>query len=556
MSALAPVPQTIDGLFRARVAQSPDARAYSDRGPNGWRHFTWTEAARTVARVRAGLLKSGVQPGDRIGVCAYNSPEWIFCDIAALSLGLTVVPLFFNDRPENTAYCLRDAGVQIVFVDRPVAPEILASGVRGIVALKEVAGVVSLAHWMPEDGDETPPGHDAATLATIVYTSGTTGRPKGVMLTHANITSNVAALLDAIPEVAARDHTFLSFLPLSHMLERTVGGYTAMAIGAHTVFSRGISELAADLRAARPTVLVSVPKVFERSYARMKEEAAASPVRARALGWAQALGYAAYEGRARGLKRIAAGFADLLVARAVRRKLGGRLSYVFMGGAAVSPALLKAFTGLGLRFVQGYGLTETSPVITCNRLADHDLESVGRPLAGLALAFPEGEVCVKGASVMAGYWRNPEATAQVIDGEGYFHTGDLGHLRDGRLYLTGRAKDVIVLSNGEKVAPGDVEQAILEDPVFEQAIVVGEGRGALALVAVSPLADLEDLQARANARLHAFPGYTRIRYVLRVAGPWTVENGLLTPTMKVRRQEVEARYREAIEDLYAQPAHH
>ncbi len=546
-------PATLGELFARRIATTPDEPAYRGYDGRRWRAWSWGEAAREVARVRAAFAASGLSPGDRVGICAYNAPEWVFCDIAALSLGLTVVPLFFNDRPENIAYCLKDAGVRWLFVDRAPAPEILACGLQGIVSFKEVRGVLPFGEWLAAGRKARPSVHDPDPddLATIVYTSGTTGRPKGVMLTHRNILANVGALLAAIPEIAVESHRFLSFLPLSHMLERTVGEFVAVAMGAETVFARGITELAADLASMRPTILVSVPKIFERTYAKMQEEMKRSPRREQLVARASAAGLAVFEGRARGLERLSAWLYDAVVGRAVRRRLGGRLRYVFLGGAPASPRLLAYFTGLGLRFLQGYGLTETAPVISCLHLADRDLASVGRPLANLTLRFLDDEICVKGASIMRGYWNQLEATAEVIDAEGFLHTGDLGRLENGLLYLTGRAKDIIVLSNGEKVAPADVEQAILQDHAFEQALVVGEGRGALALLAVSDIEDETLLCDRANAQLHAFPGYTRIRHVLRVNGPWTIENGFLTPTLKVRRQWIEERYQAAIDGLYA-----
>ena len=548
-------PATLADLLINRIAATGDEPAYRHYDGARWRTWNWHAAGREVARARAAFAASGLRRGDRVGICAYNAPEWVFCDLAALSAGLVVVPLFFNDRPENIAYCLKDAGVRWLFVDRPPAAEILDCGLQGIVSFKETRGVVSFRDWLAAaDGRQVAPAdHGPGDLATIVYTSGTTGRPKGVMLTHGNILANVGALLTALPEVAVETHRFLSFLPLSHMLERTVGEYVAIAMGAETVFSRGITELGEDLKIARPTILVSVPKIFERTYGKMQEELKASPRRQRLVARVSALGLAVYEGRARGLERLLARFADALVGRAVRRRLGGKLRYVFLGGAPAAPRLLGFFTGLGLRFVQGYGLTETAPVISCNRLSDRDLASVGRPLANVTVRFVHDEICVKGPSVMSGYWNLPEATAQAVDAEGYFHTGDLGRLEGGLLYLTGRAKDIIVLSNGEKVAPADVEQAILQDPAFEHALVVGEGRGALALLAVSDTADEQQLRDRANDQLHAFPGYTRIRHVLRVSGPWTIENGFLTPTLKVRRQWIEERYAAAIDALYAAP---
>ena len=548
-------PVVLTDLLTNRIAATGDEPAY--RGYDGvrWRTWNWHAVGREVARARAAFAASGLRPGERVGICAYNAPEWVFCDLAALSLGLVVVPLFFNDRPENIAYCLKDADVRWLFVDRPPAAEILDCGLQGIVSFKETRGVASFRDWLAAaDGQRAAPAnHSADDLATIVYTSGTTGRPKGVMLTHRNILANVGALLAAIPEIAVEAHRFLSFLPLSHMLERTVGEYVAIAMGAETVFSRGITELAEDLKTASPTILVSVPKIFERTYGKMQEELKAKPRRQRLVARASALGLAVYEGRARGLERFSARLADAFVGRAVRRRLGGKLRYVFLGGAPAAPRLLGFFTGLGVRFVQGYGLTETSPVISCNHLSDRDLASVGQPLANVTVRFVNGEICVKGPSVMSGYWKLPEATAQAVDAEGYFHTGDLGRLEGGLLYLTGRAKDIIVLSNGEKVAPADVEQAILQDPVFEHALVVGEGRGALALLAVSDTANEDELRDRANDQLHAFPGYTRIRHVLRVSGPWTIENGFLTPTLKIRRQWIEERYAAAIDALYASP---
>ena len=546
---------TLSALFAARVAATPEALAYTGYEQGSWQSFTWREAQVQVARVRAGLARSGLVPGDRIGICAYNSPLWVFCDLAALSLGLTVVPLFFNDRPENTAYCVQDAGVRLLFVDSPPSPEVMACPLKGIVSLKEVPGVVSFAHWLPITDDTPAVAQDISPdLATIVYTSGTTGRPKGVMLTHRNILANVEALVQAIPEIAAGTHRFLSFLPLSHMLERTVGQYVAIAMGAQTVFSRGIAELGADLKVAKPTILVSVPKIFERSYARIQEGLKESPMKARLVARAAGLGFLVHQGEAGWMDRLRARFYDALIGRAVRSRLGGRLRYVFLGGAPASPALLAFFTGMGLHFIQGYGLTETAPVISCNRLADRDLRSVGRLLSGFELRFEKDELCVRGPSVMRGYWHNPEATAQVFDSEGFFHTGDLGRMQDGLLYLTGRAKDIIVLSSGEKVAPADVEQAILQDPIFEQALVVGEGRGTLALLAVSATTDEQVLRDRANRQLHAFPGYTHIQQVLRLEGPWTTENGFLTPTLKVRRQWIESHYQSEMDALYQRPA--
>lgn len=550
---IGPDATTLPALFAARVAATPDAPAYSGFEHGLWRRFTWAQAASEVNRMRASLARAGLNRGDRIGLCAYNSPQWVFADVAALSLGLIVVPLFFNDRPENTAYSIQDAGVRLLLVDRPPPPEVLTCDLKAILGLKDVPGVVPWDRGLAPDAT-APFADESDQLATIVYTSGTTGRPKGVMLSHDNILADVAALLEAIPEVAAGTHRFLSFLPLSHMFERTVGQYVAMAMGAETVFSRGISELSEDLKKAKPTIIVSVPKIFERSYARIQETLKDAPLKARLVARAADLGYRRRHESVDWAERLEARITDLLVARPIRRRLGGRLQFVFIGGAPAAPSLLSFFTGMGLHFLPGYGLTEASPVITCHRLHDHDLRSVGRPLAGLEVRFVHDELWVRGPTVMQGYWGKPEATSEVLDSEGFLHTGDLGQLRDGLLYLTGRVKDIIVLSNGEKVAPADVEQAILQDTAFDQALIVGEGRGTLALLAHSTIGNEQVLRDRANAQLHAFPGYVRVQHVLPVPEPWTIENGFLTPTLKVRRKQVEQHYQAQIDALYQKSA--
>jgi long-chain acyl-CoA synthetase len=225
---------------------------------------------------------------------------------------------------------------------------------------------------------------------------------------------------------------------------------------------------------------------------------------------------------------------------------------VIVGGAALAPHLARIFVGLGLPIIHGYGLTETSPVLAANRENDNDPASVGRPLEGIELKCAEtGELLAHGPNVMLGYWNNPQATAAVVDSEGWLHTGDLARIRDGRVYITGRVKEVIVLSSGEKVPPADAEQAILSDPAFEQVMVVGEGRAKLGLLAVSKVADLKELCRRANEQLHDFPGYARICHIARVAEPWTIENDLITPTMKLKRRKVEQRYAAEIEAMYA-----
>jgi long-chain acyl-CoA synthetase len=419
-------------------------------------------------------------------------------------------------------------------------------------------------------------------LATIVYTSGTTGHPKGVMLSHRNILWNAEASLKLVP--ARPDDRFLSFLPLSHMLERTAGYILPIMAGCSVAFARSIPQLAEDLLQVRPTVMISVPRIFERVHARLLERLDAGPRLARRLfGQAVASGWQRFEhsqGRAAWHPRLLVSpLLDRLVGAKIRARFGGRLRIAVCGGAPLPPDIARVFIGLGVPLVQGYGLTETSPVISVSPLEDNIPESVGLPLPGLEYRLGElDELIVRSPGVMSGYWNNPEATAEILNGEGWLKTGDQVRVRDGHLFITGRIKDVLVLANGEKVPPADIEMAVTGDPLFEQVLVVGEGRPFLsALVVVNPdvyrdVADAEGLsrdpveadeagqlepvlQRRIEERLVAFPGHARIRRVALAACPWSIENDRMTPTMKLKRAKILADYREALTRLYVGHEH-
>jgi long-chain acyl-CoA synthetase len=545
-------------LLWQRVRATPEAPAYRQYDGQRWVGLTWAAVAREVGRWCAAFRREGLKPGDRVALCLHNRIEWMLFDQAALALGLVTVPLYFDDRPDNMAWSLNDAGVRLLFLENAAQWLALRDRVRQlerVVCLNagaiEEAKVVTLEQWLPREAPPLVPGSAApGDLATIVYTSGTTGRPKGVMLSHGNILSNTLASMRALP--AYPTDRFLSFLPLSHMFERTCGYYCAIWAGAETVYARSISLLAEDMRSQRPTVLICVPRIFERIYAKMQEDMPPGSLKRRLFEAAVETGWRLFRGEATAADRWRWPLLRLLVARKLAARLGGRIRMIIVGGAAFAPHLSRVFIGLGLPIIQGYGLTEAAPVLTANRMHDNDPLSVGRALEGVVLAASEqGELLARGPNVMLGYWNNPEATAAVIDRDGWLHTGDLVAIRGGRVYITGRAKDIIVLSNGEKVPPADIEQAILRDAVFEQVMLVGEGRAKLGLLVVSRLEDEAELCARANARLHEFPGYARIHHLARLYEPWTIENGLLTPTLKLRRQEIEKRYAREIEAMYA-----
>lgn len=552
----------LSDLFLERIRKTPNAPAYRQFVDGEWRDWTWGEIAREVGRWQAAFEREGLKAGDRVALCLHNRVEWVLFDQAAIGLGLVTVPLYFDDRPDNMAWCVNDAGARLLLLESGAQWAALKGQVRTLerVVVLDSAPLSDtrarrVQDWLPTQSPALKGSAAGANdLATIVYTSGTTGRPKGVMLSHRNILSNVIASLRAINVTSSE--RFLSFLPLSHMFERTCGYYVGIHAGGQTVYARSITQLAEDIATQKPTVLIAVPRIFERIWGRMQEQMPPGSPKRRLFDKAVEVGWRRFRGEATTADKFLWPLLKLLVAKKLHRRLGGRLGLIIVGGAAFAPEHARIFLGLGLPILQGYGLTETSPVLAANREGDNDPFSVGRPLEGMEVRCGDnGELLARGPNIMLGYWNNPQATAAAIDKDGWFHTGDLARIRDGRVYITGRVKDVIVLSNGEKVSPGDAEQAILCDAMFEHAMILGEARPKLGLLCVAKTADLRALCEHANAQLREFPGYVRIYHIARVEGPWSVENGLLTPTLKTKRKEIEDRFTKEIEAMYATSEH-
>ncbi|MES9813699.1 MAG: long-chain fatty acid--CoA ligase [Candidatus Thiodiazotropha sp.] len=586
---------TLDGLFLQRARRTPDTVAYRHyhRQNKQWYELTWGDMERQVSRWRQALSEEALEDGDRVAILLRNCPEWVMFDQAALSLGLVVVPLYTDDRADAIAYILRDAAVKLLLVQDSGRWNRMADSVEELPQLQRVVVleterqprpvedelVREAKHWLPPRGDPLKRRYaDPETLASIVYTSGTTGRPKGVMLSHYNMLSIAHGSLTVVD--CYQQDSFLSFLPLSHTLERTGGYYLPMMAGASVSFARSIPQLAEDLQTIRPTAIIAVPRIFERVYARVQDQLKSKPAFARMLfNMTLSVGFKEFEYRMgrRGW------FPGLLLHPLLRKlvsgkildKLGGRLRVAVSGGAAISPEIARVFLGLGLPMLQGYGLTETSPVISVNPMHDIRPESVGIPLRGVTVKIgDDDELLVRTPGMMLGYWNNHAATAEMIDPQGWLHTGDQARIdEDGHIYITGRIKDILVLSNGEKIPPADMEMAITLDPLIEQIMVVGEGKPYLgALVVLNPdlwsgLADeygLDPSQSasleherlqnallkRIRLALRDFPGYAKIRRVALLLEPWTIENGLMTPTMKIKRQKVLAHCKQQVETLY------
>ena len=582
---------TLPELFQARVAATPDLIAYRqfDATANDWKPATWQQMQEKVAQYQQALQQEKLHKGDRIAIWLRNCMEWVCLDQAALALGFVVVPLYTDDRAENCAYILENANAKLLLLgtaDQWASLAPVQEQLRGVQRIVSVVAITSddarlqcLPDWLQvTPSDVLQPDIHPQDIATIVYTSGTTGRPKGVILTHHNILWNAKACLLQCP--VFEDDVLLSFLPLSHTFERTVGYYAAMAAGAMVNYARSIPQLGEDLQAIRPTMMISVPRIFERVYAKIQNQLEQKSPFAKKLflltvevGWKRFL----YQQRRGGWspRFLLWPLLHQIVAKKVLAKLGGRLRAAISGGAALNPAIAKFFIGLGVPLIQGYGLTESSPVLTANKIDDNIPSSVGLPIVDVEIHIADnGELLVRSPGVTQGYWKNEEATRQLIDQEGWLHTGDKACIDEGHVFITGRLKEIIVLANGEKVPPCDMEAAISLDPLFEQVMVLGEAKPYLtAIITLDPehwtrfaqavgcnaedpasltnSAILSEVLKRIAMQLHAFPGYAQIRRVNIQTEAWTVDNRLLTPTMKLRRAPIAERFATEIERLYA-----
>lgn len=612
---------TLDGLFRERVRRTPGAIAYRDydRSSGKWRDLTWSRMDERIAHWVIALSKEKLRPGDRVGVMLRNCPEWVMFEQAALRLGLVVVPLYPNDRPDNAAYILQDSEVKVLLLEELgqwLAFSEVRDQIAGLARVIIIQGSVRQGHrvgnelvlalhdWLPEwfpgekqtalpQESSTPeavsqapeeaalirvPGRDPHQLATIIYTSGTSGRPKGVMLSHHNILTNAYGCLQVVP--IEESDVLLSFLPLSHTFERTAGYYVPMMRGSTVAYARSIPQLQEDLLIIRPTILVSVPRIYERIFAGIRAKLAeGSPLARKLFDLAVEIGYSRFEyqqGRAEKHFSLALWpLLEILVAKKVMSKLGGRLRAAMSGGAALSSDVSRVFIGLGLPILQGYGMTESSPVVCCNTIEDNVPASVGRPIPGVEVKLGEqNALLIRGPNVMLGYWNNEEATRAVITADGWLNSGDIAEIDASRhITITGRVKEIIVMSTGEKIPPANMEAAILRDPLFEQVMVIGEGRPHLAVLAFlnsgnwESMADEyhldrdwhrlvddpkfeEILLERIAHQIREFPGYARIYRVVPVTEPWTIENQMLTPTLKLRRTYVLNHYKSEVDRLY------
>jgi long-chain acyl-CoA synthetase len=554
---------------------------------DGIRWMSTQEFFERIRDLSLGLTAVGLRAGERVAIVAESRPEWLIADLAILTAGGVTVPVYPTLAAAQTRYILHDAGVRFAFGssaaqagkiqqvrhDLPTVEAVIVMEAAGVATggsvltfdeLAERGHARLVAEWgAAKEYRERARAIRPDDLATLIYTSGTTGEPKGVMLTHGNLAANLRSCLDAFPVTS--DDIGLTFLPLSHAFERMVV-YIYLAAGMTVVFAEAIETVARDIPAARPTVMTAVPRLLEKLHARILEKGASGSLVKRSLfRWALATGRHGLLG----------GLADRLVLAKIRGALGGRLQSFVSGSAPLSKEVAQFFETLGVRVLEGYGLTETAPVLTVNPPLAPRIGTVGKPVPGVELKIAEdGEILARGPNVMAGYYNKPQATAAAMEG-GWFHTGDIGQIdADGYLSITDRKKDLLVTSGGKKIAPQPIEGRLKANPLVGEAVLIGDRRKFPAVLIVPefavlerrlrdlgrPAASRDELASRADvvalyqelvdALNQDLSQFERIKRVAILPREFTVESGELTPTLKVKRKVVEERYKDTIATLY------
>jgi AMP-dependent synthetase/ligase len=572
-----------------------------DRKEKAWKDVTYASLDKQITAWRRALEALHLERGARVAILLNNSVDAVLADQAVLANGLIPVPLHAIDTPGSSAFILIDSQSSALITNKadrwgliektnvpmPDLKHVILTEETGINEKDEHRQILSKDIWLASGKDiqELPEGPKSEDLAAIVYTSGTTGRPKGVMLTHHNVVENVIATLIHIAPAPKPGYIFLSFLPLSHTFERTAGYYLALGMGCTITYNRSIMLLAEDLRTVKPNVLISVPRIYEKIYARINEQLGKKPAIARWLfNCAVNVGWRKFCAENKlPVPKSPWQFADSftgpilkkLVADKVLEQFGGNLKVAIAGGAALNGKVARVFGGLGLAPIQGYGMTEASPIIAGNSLTLNQPDTVGKlfPNLQMRLAPETHEIQIRGSSIMKGYWKRPEDTARVLDSEGWLSTGDVGEINEtGLLRIKGRIKEIIVTSTGEKVPPVDLELALETDPLFSQAYVVGENKPFISAVTVLNPEEWKKLAAelkvsaseaslkltsvrtailkRVKAAAADFPHYALPRKVLLTLKPWTIENGLLTPTLKLKRTPLAKFFKKEIDEIY------
>jgi long-chain acyl-CoA synthetase len=565
-----------------------------------WIELSHRELSDRVQNLSLGLFELGIRPGDRVAILSENRPEWAIADYACLTARCTDVPIYPTLPAKQVEYCLCDSGAVAVMVSTAHQLEKINSlrqrvpGLKhviafdpdatdpGVISLEQVCGLGQAARsrrsgWKKEALQAGP-----LDLATLIYTSGTTGEMKGVMLTHGNIAFDVTTCCELF--TFRETDECLSFLPLSHIFERMFGHYCMFHAGVLINYAESVDTVAADMERWRPTLMASVPRLYEKIYGRVLERVRGEPaVKQRLFSWARRVGEAVVEYRLAGRPlsaKLAAQhwLADRLVFGKLRARTGGRLRFFISGGAPLSADIARFFHAAGMPILEGYGLTETSPVIAVNTFEHLRLGTVGLPIPGVEVKIADdGEILTRGPNVMLGYYRKPEATSEALDGDGWFHTGDIGQLdADGYLSITDRKKDLIVTAGGKNIAPQPIEALAKTSKFVSNAVMLGDRRRFPIMLVVPnfqsltawakeqgiPTDDIEALLQRPEVQskmdrevrttLRDLARFEVPKKLLLLPRDFSIEAGELTPTLKIKRRVVEQRHRVAIEAMYAE----
>ncbi len=593
--------ETLSEIFYNSVDQyqKPDHLKVKKNG--AWTNISSADFRTAVEELAAGFESLGLKTAERVAIVGENRPEWAYTDMATLCSRATVVTIYPSLPPNQILYILKDSGARIVVASNQVQAEKVlavkadAPDLQHVVVMDDAAVMGTQTFSSVREVGRRALALDkdlirrrAATvrpddLATLIYTSGTTGDPKGVMLTHSNIGSNVETCAKEIFSVLGPTDAVLSFLPLCHVFERMGGQFVMLKRGVTIAYAEAIDKVQQNLLEIKPTILVSVPRIYEKVMARVREKvAAAPPIRQKLFNFAESTGRAVFEANQAGETvspwlSLKYALADRLVLKTVRAGLGGEIRIAVSGGAALPKEIGMFFGSMGLTILEGYGLTETSPVISVNTPWNNRTGSVGKPIAGIEVRIAgDGEIITRGPNVMRGYFNKPEATAEVIDREGFFHTGDIGRIdEDGYLYITDRKKDLIVTSAGKNIAPQPIENVLKAHPLIAELVMVGNARHfptalvvpnfeTLARAAASAGIDVGSREALvANPRVielieqaiaslsNDLAQYEKIKKITLLPHEFTIDAGELTPTLKVKRRVVETKYKDLIDRMYA-----
>lgn len=591
-------PTSLATMILEQADRHASRRVFMHKRRGQWEDISWQRLAEQIIHAAHGLAALGFKAGDRLALLAENQPEWPIMDLACLYLGGVDVPLYLSSPGPDLAYILKDSGASVIAV----------SGRGQLEKILQIApDLPDLSHIVlldPKDqqpdygqlkgcrftellalGERQSDRHQPVTdpgLATIIYTSGTTGFPKGVMLSHSSVLSNVRDGTQVLPLNA--DDMSLSFLPLSHGFERTAGLYTPLYVGGSIAYGGGTVSLLRDLAEVKPTILCCVPRVLELVYRRVmgERESAGFPKR-QLLDWALALSKAVGTRRVNEraippLEQLQLQLVDRLVFQKLRHTLGGRIRFLVSGGAPLNAEIARFFYGIGITVYEGYGLTEAGPVISCNIPGKTRLGTVGLALPQVEVKIDaDGEICARGPNIMDGYYRRPEDTATALDADGWLHTGDVGHIdTDGFITITDRKKDLIITDSGENIAPQPIESALKQDPLIEEACLIGDKRPFITALLVPNQALVETLarkngvsgdwqtilshqtvqslfRSRVNTVNTSLPIPARIRQFSVLSQPFSQDRGELTPTLKIKRRQVLETRQEQIEAMYPSP---